>query len=114
MFRKNRKTNQLLEQLDELLPKLRGLTDRASMIDDIHHRMKLLEEVAHNLKEAAAMGSVLRDAKDIIDRYLSDNHRISEDVRADVETVSALVLVMQKEIRDLNRQLAEFSGRLTH
>ena len=114
MFRRNRQTDQLLEQLRDLLPELKALTGRASMIDDVHHRMKLLEEIAHDIKQLAAVSTALNSANDVIDRYLNDNHRVGEGVRVDVETISALVIAMQKEMRDLNRQLAEFSSRLTH
>ena len=114
MFRRNRQTDQLLEQLRDLLPELKALTERASMIDDVHHRMKLLEEIAHDMKQLAAVSTALNSANDVIDRYLNDNHRVGEGVRVDVETISALVIAMQKEMRDLNRQLAEFSSRLTH
>jgi DNA repair ATPase RecN len=110
---KSKKSEQLLSEIELLLPNLRALVDRASMIDDIHHRMKLLESISHNLNELANTASLLSTADSIVSRYLNDGHRIADDVRVDVETISALTLKLQKELQDLSRRLTDFEARLS-
>ena len=120
---KSKKSERLLSEIELLLPNLRALADRAEMIDDIHHRMKLLESISHNLSQVEVMShnlgrladtaSLLSTAETIIARYLNDGHRIADDVRVDVETISALTLKLQKDLQDLSRRLTDFEARLS-
>ena len=109
----NKKTKQLLAEIEDLLPGIKALADRAQMIDDVHHRMTLLETISHNLNQLASTASVLSTAEAVLNRYVEDNHRISDDVRIDVETISALTLKLQKDLQDLSRRLSEFESRLS-
>lgn len=118
----NKKSKQLFAEVADLLPHLRALVDRTAMIDEMHHEMKLLESMSHSLSQVEVMShslgrladtaSLLSTAEAIIARYLEDGHRIADDVRIDVETISALTLKLQKELQDLSRRLTEFEARL--
>ena len=110
---RNKKSKLLIAEIEALLPSLKALADRAQMIDDIHHRMKLLESMSHNLDQLANTASLLSTADAVLTRFVNDNHRISDDVRIDVETISALALKIQKDLQDLSRRLGEFEGRLS-
>jgi hypothetical protein len=95
-----------LRRLEQLLPNLDRLGPRLELIDELGPRLSVVDDLGslnEPLKNLCAHISVLDNVGEVVDRFLTENHGVSESVRVDVETISALAA----QVELFNRQLLE-------
>jgi hypothetical protein len=132
LLRRTDETNATMNELRTLLPELRELLayrtnldrlgPRLDLIDSITPRLDLIDSIAPRLNEIDRLASevssstkAMREIEDlnrvvtessvILRKFLDTNHVIAEDVRLDVDTISAVVLSLQKSINELADKL---------
>ncbi len=93
-------------EIGTLIPALRRLELLLPNIDQLGPRLAVVDELGvlvEPLKSLCAQISVLDSVGGIVNRFLTENHEVSESVRVDVETISALTA----QVELFNRQLLE-------
>jgi hypothetical protein len=93
-------------EIGKLIPALRRLELLLPNIDQLGPRLAVIDELGvmvEPLKSLCAQVSVLESIGGIVNRFLTENHVVSESVRVDVETISALAA----QVELFNRQLLE-------
>lgn len=98
--------------LDRLGPRL-DLIDRIGprleIIDQLGPRLELLDALGtliEPLKSLAMRAAVLDQFGEVLTKFNDDNHLVSESVRVDVETISALAAQVELFNRQLLSQLS--------
>lgn len=102
-----------LEDLLRLRVNLDRLGPRLELIDQIGPRLVELDKVVTllpKLHELANMVGVMNDVGAVLRRFLDANHEISETVRVDVETISALGLQIDKSLTEVLAELRKLNG----
>lgn len=95
-----------IARLGELLPNLDRIGPRLDLIDEFGPRMQVIDEIGaltEPLKRLCGQASILDSVGEVMNRFLTDNHSVSESVRVDVETISALAA----QVELFNRQILE-------
>ncbi len=98
-----------LNIIDELGPRLNIIDElgpRLNIIDELGPRMKVIDDLGNltvPLRILCNQISVLESVGHVVNRFLTESHVVSETVRVDVETISALAA----QIELFNRQLLE-------
>jgi hypothetical protein len=117
-------TQDILAELGALLPELRELCNlrvnlsrlgpRLDTLDEVGHHVKNLDELGGRLDSLEAtvrsltdLSAVTETANTILKNFLDANHNISEDVRLDVDTMSAMILSLNKSISHLSSVLEQ-------
>ena len=115
-------TNASVAEIRSMLPELRELLavranldrlgPRLDLLDQVGPRLELLDRLGADIERIEALLRNIRSLEDavgeadtIVRKYLDTNHVVAEDVRLDVDTISAVVLSAQKSIRDLTVKL---------
>ena len=106
----------ILRGLERLLPNIDRLGPRLDLIDELGPRLNIIDELGPRMKVIDDLGnltvplrilcnqiSVLESVGHVVNRFLTESHVVSETVRVDVETISALAA----QIELFNRQLLE-------
>lgn len=94
-----------LEMLDKIAPRtelIEELVPRINMMDSLGARIDSLEHAVRSLKD---LEMIAQTANSVLQKFLDSNHSIAEDVRLDVDTMSALTLSLSKSITDLTALL---------
>ena len=94
-----------LEILDKIGPRtelIEELVPRINMMDSLGARIDSLEHAVRSLKD---LEMIAQAANSVLQKFLDSNHSIAEDVRLDVDTMSALTLSLSKSITDLTALL---------
>jgi len=102
-----------LEDLLRLRVNLDRLGPRLELIDQIGPRLVELDKVVTllpKLHELANMVGVMNDVGAVLRRFLDANHEVSETVRVDVETISALGLQIDKSLTEVLVELRKLNG----
>jgi len=102
-----------LEDLLRLRVNLDRLGPRLELIDQIGPRLVELDKVVTllpKLHELANMVGVINDVGAVLRRFLDANHEVSETVRVDVETISALGLQIDKSLTEVLVELRKLNG----
>ncbi|MBM4074532.1 MAG: hypothetical protein FJ267_02660 [Planctomycetes bacterium] len=102
-----------LEDLLRLRVNLDRLGPRLELIDQIGPRLVELDKVVTllpKLHELANMVGVMNDVGAVLRRFLDANHEVSETVRVDVETISALGLQIDKSLTEALAELRKLNG----
>ena len=111
------------ERLESLLPGLEDLLRLRVNIDRLGPRLELIDEIGPRLVELdkvvtllprlhdlANMVGVMNDVGAVLRRFLDANHEVSETVRVDVETISALGLQIEKSLAEVLAELRKSNG----
>lgn len=94
----------ILDQIGPRTELIEELVPRINMIDSLGARIDALEYAVRSIRDLEAISQT---AASVIQRFLDSNHTISEDVRLDVDTISALTLSLTKSICDLTSLLEQ-------
>ena len=120
--------------LEEVKPRLQILDDlgpRLQILDDLGPRLQILDELGPRLQILDELGVLLPLLRDLVSLLPSlqklevllnifgdSNHAVSETVRVDVETISALALQMARltsamtdELEVMNSRIREATGK---
>jgi hypothetical protein len=123
-----------LQILDDLGPRLQILDDlgpRLQILDELGPRLQILDELGPRLQILDELGVLLPLLRDLVSLLPSlqklevllnifgdSNHAVSETVRVDVETISALALQMARltsamtdELEVMNSRIREATGK---
>jgi hypothetical protein len=96
----------MLRRLEQLLPNLDRLGPRLELIDELGPRLPVVDALGsliEPLKDLCGHTSVLDSVGEVVNRFFTENHVVSESVRVDVETISALAA----QVELFNRQLLD-------
>ena len=91
-----------LDLLDQVGPRLELLDQLGGRLDRLGADIEQIEALLRNIR---SLEDAVGEADTIVRKYLDTNHVVAEDVRLDVDTISAVVLSAQKSIRDLTVKL---------
>jgi hypothetical protein len=91
-----------LDLLDQVGPRLELLDQLGGRLDRLGADIERIEALLRNIR---SLEDAVGEADMIVRKYLDTNHVVAEDVRLDVDTISAVVLSAQKSIRDLTVKL---------
>ncbi len=101
------------ERLEVLLPGLEELVHLRINLDRLGPRLDLIDQLGAllpRLHELANMVGVMDDVGAVLRRFLDANHEVSETVRVDVETISALGLQIEKSLAEVLAELRKSNG----
>lgn len=90
-------------RLEAVLPDLEDLLRLRVNLDRLGPRLELIDQIGPRLAELDKVSSVLN-------RFLDANHEVSETVRVDVETISALGLQIEKSLAEVLTELRKLNG----
>lgn len=99
-----------LDRLGPRLDLIDQLGPRLEILDQLGPRLAVLDNLAtlvEPLKTLAAEIRVLDQLGELLRRFADENHVVSESVRVDVETISALAVQVELFNRQLLEQLQE-------
>jgi len=100
-------------RLEAVLPDLEDLLRLRVNLDRLGPRLDLIDEIGNllpRLHELANMVGVMNDVGAVLGRFLDANHEVSETVRVDVETISALGLQIDKSLTEVLVELRKLNG----
>jgi len=100
-------------RLEAVLPDLEDLLRLRVNLDRLGPRLDLIDEIGNllpRLHELANMVGVMNDVGAVLRRFLDANHEVSETVRVDVETISALGLQIDKSLTEALAELRKLNG----
>ena len=100
-------------RLEAVLPDLEDLLRLRVNLDRLGPRLDLIDEIGNllpRLHELANMVGVMNDVGAVLRRFLDANHEVSETVRVDVETISALGLRIDKSLTEVLVELRKLNG----
>jgi hypothetical protein len=100
-------------RLEAVLPDLEDLLRLRVNLDRLGPRLDLIDEIGNllpRLHELANMVGVMNDVGAVLRRFLDANHEVSETVRVDVETISALGLQIDKSLTEVLVELRKLNG----
>jgi hypothetical protein len=113
-----------LQILDELGPRLQILDElgpRLQILDELGPRLQILDELGvllPLLRDLVALLPSLQKLEVLLNAFGDTNHNVSETVRVDVETISALALQMARltsamtdELEEMNSRIREATGK---
>jgi hypothetical protein len=99
-----------LDLLDQLGPRLELVDKLGGILERLGSDIERIEDLLRNIR---GLEHAVGEADTIMRKYLDTNHVVAEDVRLDVDTISAVVLSAQKTIREMITKLetvvAEFN-----
>lgn len=101
------------ERIEVLLPDLEELVRFRMNLDRLGPRLDLIDQLGvllPRLYELANMVGVMNDVGAVLRRFLDANHEVSETVRVDVETISALGLQIEKSLAEVLAELRKSNG----
>lgn len=101
------------ERIEDLLPDLEELVRFRMNLDRLGPRLDLIDQLGvllPRLYELANMVGVMNDVGAVLRRFLDANHEVSETVRVDVETISALGLQIEKSLAEVLAELRKSNG----
>lgn len=102
-----------LEELVHLRVNLDRLGPSIDLINQLGPRLEVIDQLGPllpRLHEVANMVGVLNDVGAVLRRFLDANHEVSETVRVDVETISALGLQIEKSLAEVLGELRKSNG----
>ena len=101
------------ERVEVLLPGLEELVRFRMNLDRLGPRLDLIDQLGvllPRLYDLANMVGVMNDVGAVLRRFLDANHEVSETVRVDVETISALGLQIEKSLAEVLAELRKSNG----
>jgi len=82
-------------------------------LDRLGPRLELIDQLGEllpRLHELANMVGVMNDVGAVLRRFLDANHEVSETVRVDVETISAIGLQIERSLAEVLAELRKSNG----